>query len=90
MNKPIYNMDEIPKPEEDKEFWAFITNPNYKKIISFLLLNETRKFQLESLPVSVLRSHTAKIKAFQEILDFPNALISAGEEDKKPSDELDD
>lgn len=72
--KDIYKIDEIPTVEEDPEFWKFIENPVFKININFLILNEIRKYQPEQLSDIGCRTQLAKIKAWQELLDFPSAI----------------
>lgn len=81
MIHPFLNLDDVPTPEKDPEFWTLITNPNFKTTINYLILNEIRKYNPEQLSADACRVQLAKLKAWEELLDFPNALISAGEKE---------
>lgn len=87
MTAPILNLSDIPEADKDPEFWGIITSPHYTRVMSFMLINEVRKYDPETLSEPACRTQLAKIKAIQEIMDFPNALINGGE-DKEISDEL--
>jgi len=80
MNKPIYSPDNIPTVEEDPEFWATITSPGFKKTTNLLILNEIRRYAPETLTDVQARTQLSKIKAYQELLDFPNALTDSNEQ----------
>jgi hypothetical protein len=89
MNKPIYDKSGIPKPEENPEFYAVITNPNYAHINVLMILNELRKYEPEALNDQQCRTQLAKLKAFQSMIDFPHAVINKDEDDGS-TDELRD
>lgn len=88
MNNLISNLTDFPTEEKDPEFWGTITSPQFKKVVGFLLLNETRKYNPEKLPIAACRTQLARLKTLQELYDFPNALIMAGQKEMKPTDEI--
>lgn len=87
MTTPILNLDQIPKEDKDPEFWGIITSPHYSRVLNFVIINEIRKYDPETLSEPACRVQLAKIKAIQELMDFPNALIAGGDQ-KEISDEL--
>ncbi len=87
MIKPFYLAEDIPDPKEDSEFWQTMQSPGFKHSVNFLIINEIRKYNPESLSVASTRTQLAKLKAYQELLDLPKALL---DKDKEPelTDEL--
>ena len=87
MQKPFYLAEDIPNEKDDPEFWQTLQSPGFKHSINFLIINEIRKYDPEALSTASIRSQLAKLKAYQELLDLPKALL---EKDKEPelTDEL--
>lgn len=70
------HLDELPDEKSSPEFWGLITSENFKAVANFLIVNEIRKYPIESLSDSACRVQLARIKAFQEMLDFGKAAIN--------------
>ena len=84
--KPFYLTENIPDQEEHPEFWSLLSNPHLSQCIIFLIINEIRKYDPEALTAEGCRSQLAKLKGFQELLDFPDALLR--KDTPLPSDEI--
>lgn len=84
---PYYTLDNIPDAEKNPDFWRIVQSPEFKHTVNFLILNEIRKFDPASLTNDSTRSQLAKLKAWQELLDLPDALLNKDKE-APPSDEL--
>ena len=76
----LYSVKDIPTEEQDNQFYEFIRNDRYKEIANLLILNELRKYDPEALTPEACKVTLAKMKAFQELLDLPDALLNKTEE----------
>jgi len=72
---PIYDLEGIPKPEIDPEFWEFIQNPNFKRVANLLLINEARRYDPATLSNESCRSQLAKLSACAAMIDLPQTLL---------------
>ena len=88
MNDPYYTMEDIPDPKKDPEFWSTLQSPHFKNTVNFLIINEIRKYNPEVLSDESSRSQLAKLKAYQELLDFPTAILNQGKELEPITDEI--
>jgi len=76
----FYNMDQIPDAATCPEFWKVMTDVNFKHSVNFLIINEIRKYPPETMSGEIALVQMAKIKVLQELIDFPNALLSCQQE----------
>ncbi len=81
MNQPFYTLDKVPGAEKEPEFWATLQSPHFQHSVNFLILNEIRKYNPEIMSDESCRSQLAKLKAWQELLDFPTGILN---KDKTP------
>ncbi len=88
MDNNFLHIDEVPDAQKDPEFWKVVQDPKLKTCINFLIINEIRKYDPLTLTPDQRLSHLAKIKGFQELLDFPKALLTIGEKDPESRDEI--
>lgn len=77
----IYNLEDIPDPKQEPEFWSMLNNPNFKQVVNFIILNELRKYNPETLNDAQCRTELAKLKAYQELIDLPQGLMISSKED---------
>ncbi len=79
-----------PQQLEDKakssEFWKLVDDPNLKSLIIVLILNELRKYPVEQLTGESSRSILAKLKSYQELIDYSDSLISKTKKEEFSSD----
>ena len=83
----VFNIKNIPKPEEDKDLWAVIGSPKLPYLVNLLILNEIRKVNPSKLTFEESVAHAAKLKALQDLMDLPSFLLEK-EMQLPPEEEL--
>jgi hypothetical protein len=73
-SSPIYTREDFPDVEKDDNFKSFINDPRIKTIGVFLILNEIRKYDVESMAGETAKVQLAKLQAYQTFMDLPTAL----------------
>lgn len=81
------NINEPPDPKLYPEFWNLIQDKNFALAVNFLVINEIRKYAPEQLNSDQCRTQLGKIKALQELLDLPKALLVKDEPELSDQDE---
>lgn len=76
----LYSVDDIPTEDQDEKFYEFIRDDKFKAIANLLILNELRKYDPEAITSEACKVSLAKMKAYQELLDLPSALLNKPEE----------
>ncbi len=84
---PFFTLEDIPKPEENPEFWQIVNAPAFQQCINFLIINEIRKYDPETMSDQSAVAQLAKLKGWQELLDLPNG-INKKDEPIRMTDEL--
>lgn len=81
----LFNIEDFPSREKNKEFWNLIENKDLQELIRFFMLNAARTNRSLVLNKRQIITKLAGIEAMQELLDF--ILILPGRlEDNQTSD----
>lgn len=78
--KPFYYSQEIPTVEKNPEFFNVMESRELQHSLVFLILNEIREYPIINLSDNACRVKLSKLQAYQQMLDFPVALLSKKED----------
>jgi hypothetical protein len=88
MDNNIYNERGIPTEEADPKFWQTLGGAEFKRVMSLLIFNEIRRYNPETLNDQQCRTQLAKIKAYQDAIDFSITRCEAVEDEDLSGGEL--
>ena len=87
MSEPIYNISDFPDAKKDPKMWEIIKAPSFQQVVSLLIFNEIRKFDPAVLNDQQTRTQLGRLKAYQELLDFPDAIMKMDDKSDDISDD---
>lgn len=76
-NKPFFNKEDIPTPEDNPEFWAMIDSPHFKNNINFLILVNLRNIDPSLMNDTQCRVAITKLRTYVELMDSSEAFKNA-------------
>lgn len=80
-------ISDLPTEKQDPEFWTLVGNPNLKKCVVLLILNELRRYPVEGLTDPSTRSVLAKLKGYQEMIDLIPAILDPESKESLSTDD---
>lgn len=86
--KLILSLDDVPNQEEDPHFYAAATNKTLQGLLVFEVLNEIRKYEVESLTNRQAALILAKVKALVERIDLLANVSELTKEQQHTTEEM--
>lgn len=83
INRPVTKIEDFPKPgsQGSENFWKYLDDPEYHKMLLWMILNELRKHDPSTMSKQQAFAALCRLKTMQEQMDLP-AWLSAQLSDK--------